>query len=48
MRMVTDELFHLNTFKDKTISDMNSLKTKLENYGNKTKIKIENGEKELK
>ena len=48
MSKVTDDLSHLNTFKDKTMSDMNNIRAKLENYLIKTKTKVENGEKESK
>ena len=48
MSKVTDELSQLNTFKDKTISDINNYGIKLDNYMNKIKSKIEKGEKETK
>ena len=48
MSKVTDELSLLNTFKDKTNSDMNNFKSKFENYTNKAKAKTENVEKESK
>ena len=48
MSKLTDELSQLNTFKDKTISDINNYGIKLDNYVNKIKSKIENGEKETK
>ena len=42
MSKVTDEISQLNTFKDKTNSDINNIRAKLENYLIKTKTKIEN------
>ena len=45
MSKVTDEFSELNIFKDKTISDINNYKVKLENYTSKIKLNIENGEK---
>lgn len=48
MKFVLDDLSQLNTFKDKTISDLNIYRTKLENYAHKSKLQIENTEKDCK
>jgi hypothetical protein len=48
MKYVLDDLSKLNTFKDKTISDINNHKTKLDNYMYKSKVKIETTERDCK